>query len=171
MSAASRVLAAIALGSNVGDRERHLERALRALERTPGVVVLRRSSWHETEPVGGPAGQRRFLNGAVLLETTVGARELLERLHAIEAREGRERSLEARHGPRPLDLDLLWHGDQELDEPGLRVPHPRAAERLFVLEPLAEIAPDHVLAGMGRTVRERVAELRAAAHASPSGES
>ena len=156
---ARRVVAAIALGSNVGDRERALARAVVALERTPGVVVLRRSRWIETEPEGGPHDQGRFLNGAILVETTLAPRELLDAMLAIERRLGRVRA--ERNGPRTIDLDLLDHGGVELDEPGLHLPHPRMEERLFVLEPLGEIAPDLFLARSKKSVRERLEELRA----------
>lgn len=156
----TRTVAAIALGSNLGDRNKHLRAALVALERTPGVILLRRSSWHETAPVGGPPDQGPYLNGAALLETTLTAHELLSTLLAIEAREGRERG--AANAPRTLDLDLLWFGEQRSDDDELRLPHPRLEERLFVLAPLAELVPEHVLAGCGRTVAERSAELAAA---------
>jgi 2-amino-4-hydroxy-6-hydroxymethyldihydropteridine diphosphokinase len=158
-----RTVAAVALGSNLGDREQHLKRAQALLEKTPGVVLLRRSAWHETEPVGGPEGQGPYLNGAALLETTLGAEELLAALHAIEDRLGRDRASEGPDGARTLDLDLLWFGDEVCDTDALRLPHPRMEERLFVLAPLAEVAPDHSLPGCGRTVRERLEELRAAA--------
>lgn len=152
--------AAIALGSNLGDREKFLRGALVALEKAEGVTVLRRSRWHETEPVGGPEDQGPFLNGAALLETRLGARELLELLHSIEAKYGRER--EVQDGPRTLDLDLLWFGDSRSDDPELTLPHPRMEERAFVLAPLEEVAPEHVLPGCGKTVAERLAELLAA---------
>lgn len=155
----TRVVAAIGLGSNLGDRERTLARALVLLERTSGVTVLRRSRWIETAPEGGPLGAGHFLNGAVLVETTLAPRELLDALLAIERRLGRERGVP--NAPRTIDLDLLDHGGIRLDEPGLRLPHPRMEERLFVLEPLSEIAPAMRLAGSGKSVRERVAELRA----------
>jgi len=161
MSEGPRNVAAVALGSNLGDRRAHLERAVRALERTPGVVVLRRSRWHETAPVGGPAGQGAYLNGALLVETTIGPRELLAELTRLEARAGRQR--EVPHGPRTLDLDLLYFGDERCDAPDLTLPHPRMEERLFVLEPLAEIAPDHRLSGCALSVAERARELRARA--------
>lgn len=154
----ARVVAAIALGSNLGDREKFLRRAMTALERTPGVVVLRRSTWHETAPVGGPEGQDPFLNGACLIETTLGPADLLARLHEIEA--AHERLREVVNGPRTLDLDLLLHGETRSDAPGLTLPHPRMEERAFVLAPLAEIAVDLVLAS-GKTVGERLAELEA----------
>jgi 2-amino-4-hydroxy-6-hydroxymethyldihydropteridine diphosphokinase len=150
--------AAVALGSNLGDRARHLELAVEELRAHPGVRILAISDWIETEPVGGPAGSPTYLNGAVLLETELDPRELLEALLAIERGHGRKRSPGVRDEPRTLDLDLLVHGERRIDEPNLRVPHPRMEEREFVLAPLAEIAPDLVLAS-GRTVQESLAEL------------
>ena len=151
---------AIALGSNLGDRGRHLDRAVLEIDAIPGVRVTAVSDWIETEPVGGPAGSPRYLNGAVLVETRLGARELLDALLALERAHGRER-VGGRDAPRTLDLDLLLLGDVAVDEPGLVVPHPRLEERLFVLEPLSRIAPDLVLAS-GRTVRERLRQLAGA---------
>jgi len=153
-------VAAIALGSNLGDREKHLRGALAALEKARGVTVLRRSTWHETEPVGGPPGQGPYLNGALLVETTLDPRELLALLQEIEARHGRERAVP--DGPRTLDLDLLWHGQTRVRDERLTLPHPRLEERLFVLAPLAEIAPDRRLERSGLTVAERLAELSGA---------
>ena len=158
-----RVVAAVALGSNLGEREQLMKRAQSLLEKLEGVVLLRRSAWHETAPVGGPAGQGADLNGAALLETTLAPADLLEALQGIETRLGRDREAEGPNGARPMDLDLLWHGDASLATAALTLPHPRLEERLFVLEPLAEIAPDHVLPGCGRTVVERIEELRSAA--------
>jgi len=154
-----RVVAAVALGSNLGEREKHLAGAVRSLERTAGVMVLRRSHWIETAPVGGPADQPAFLNGAILIETTLAPRELLVELQRIETKYGRDRANEVRNGPRTLDLDLLLHGDSVVNEDDLEVPHPRMEERAFVLEPLAQIAPDQVLSGCGKTVEERAREL------------
>ncbi len=108
----------------------------------PGIVVRSASSFHETEPVGGPPGQGPFLNGASVLETTLSPRELLHALQSIEDRFGRVRTV--RWGERTLDLDLILFGDVILHEPDLIVPHPRFAERRFVLVPLAEIAPETV---------------------------
>jgi len=136
------VRSAIALGSNLGDRARHLDAAVEEIGRVPGVRVLRASSWIETDPVGGPPEQGRYLNGAVLVETSLAARDLLVALQEIERLHGRDRSHSVHHGPRTLDLDLLTHGQERHDEPGLCVPHPRMAERDFVLRPLLEIAPD-----------------------------
>ena len=134
----------IGLGANLGDREATIRAALAALNEEDGIAVVAVSTLRETEPVGvGP--QPLFLNGAAELETTLSARELLDRLLATEERFGRTRT-PGEHGPRTLDLDLLLYGDERIDEPGLTVPHPRLHERAFVLEPLAEIGAD--LAGL-----------------------
>lgn len=153
----------IGLGSNLGDRLRHLDRALAEIARLPGVHVSCVSSWIETEPEGGPPGQPRYLNGALGLDAEGSARALLAGLQAIEGAHGRDRAREVRHGPRTLDLDLLLFGDEILHEPGLTLPHPGLEERLFVLAPLSEIAPDLRLPACRRTVAERLAELRARA--------
>jgi pantoate--beta-alanine ligase len=153
--------AAIAIGSNLGDRAAHVERALAELRALPRTSVRAVSSWIETAPVGGPRGQGPYWNGAAIVETDLGARELLEALLAIESRAGRVRVPGERDGPRTLDLDLVVHGDLVLDEPGLTLPHPRAEERAYVLEPLAEIAPDLLFPRSGRNVLEALAALRA----------
>jgi len=129
----------VGLGANLGDRERTLHAAVDALADETGIEVVAASTLRETEPVG-VGEQPRFLNGVTELETTLTARELLERLLAVEQRFGRVRIL-GEHGPRTLDLDLLLYGDEVIEEPGLTVPHPRLHERRFVLEPLAELAP------------------------------
>lgn len=108
---------------------------------------------HETEPVG-PPGQERYLNAAAVIATALTPRDLLGRLLAIEASRGRVRPDPVRWGPRTLDLDLLLFGNLTIDEPGLTVPHPRLAERLFVLRPLAEVAGQCTVPGTGRTVME-----------------
>ena len=137
----------VGLGANLGDRVRTLRAAVDALAVEDGVEVVAVSTLRETEPVG-VGEQPRFLNGAVALETTLEAHELLDLLLAIEKRFGRVR-LPGEHGPRTLDLDLLLYGDEEIDEPGLAVPHPRLHERRFVLEPLAELAPGLAVPGRG----------------------
>ena len=149
-------LACIALGSNEGDRHDYLRRALLALGEVPGVEVVRQSSVYETAPVGGPAGQGPYLNAVVSLLTTLDPLALLAHLLAIESRLGRVRSV--RDGPRTIDLDLLLYGAVVLDSADLTLPHPRLHERLFVLEPLAEIAPGAFHPRLGKTA----AELRAA---------
>ena len=137
----------VGLGANLGDRERTLRAAVDALAAEEGIEVVSVSTLRETEPVG-VGEQPRFLNGAAELETTLTARELLDRLLAVEQRFGRVR-IPGEHGPRTLDLDLLLYGDEVIDEPGLTVPHPRLHERRFVLEPLAELAPGLVVPGRG----------------------
>jgi 2-amino-4-hydroxy-6-hydroxymethyldihydropteridine diphosphokinase len=116
----------------------------------PDVRVVAVSRFRETDPVGY-ADQPRFLNAACLVETDLSARELLERLLAVERSLGRERA-GPRFGPRTIDLDLLLYGDETIDEPGLTVPHPRLAERRFVLEPLAELDHDLTLPDGRRVV-------------------
>lgn len=149
--------AMIGLGSNLGDRRAFLEGAIAALAASPGVEVRRVSSFRETEPVGGPAGQGPFLNAVAVLETALDPFELLHLLREIEARAGRVRTI--RWGARTLDLDLLLFDDRIIETDELTVPHPRLAERRFVLEPLAEVAPDAVEPTRGRTVSELWEEL------------
>jgi 2-amino-4-hydroxy-6-hydroxymethyldihydropteridine diphosphokinase len=141
-------VAYVAIGSNLGDREGTIARALELLDEPPALRVAGVATLRETEPVG-VLDQPPFLNTAARVDTTLGARELLERLLAVERSLGRVRTGE-RWGPRTLDLDLLLYGDAVLDEPGLTVPHPRLHERRFALEPLHELAPDLVVPGRGQ---------------------
>lgn len=141
----------IALGSNLGDRRETLAKAVRAIGALDSTRVSAQSSLIETDPVG-PIQQGKYLNGVVKIETNLDARTLLEELLRIEATLGRDRASGERWGPRTVDLDLLVFGDVQINEQGLHVPHPRIAERLFVLVPLCEIAPDLVVPGTGRTV-------------------
>jgi len=138
----------IGLGSNLGEREATLAAAVEELDAAPGVSVLGVSTLIDTEPVG-VLDQPRFLNGALAIETELPPRELLDLLLAVEARFGRDRTAVPAQGPRTLDLDLLVYGEEEVDEPGLRVPHPRLHERAFVLRPLAEVEPELVVPGKG----------------------
>jgi 2-amino-4-hydroxy-6-hydroxymethyldihydropteridine diphosphokinase len=147
----------VALGSNLGDREGTLRSALEALAAEPGIDVVAVSRFYDTEPVGF-VDQPRFLNGAAAVETELPARELLERLLAVELRFGRSREDVPPQGPRTIDLDLLLYGDAEIDEPGLRVPHPRLHERRFVLEPLADLDPALEVPGNGQ-VQDILARL------------
>ena len=137
----------VGLGANLGDRERTLRAAVGALGDEAGIEVVAVSTLRETAPVG-VGEQPPYLNGVVALETTLGAREFLDRLLAVEQRFGRVR-VPGEHGPRTLDLDLLLYGDELIEEPGLTLPHPRLHARRFVLEPLAELAPGLVLPGRG----------------------
>lgn len=156
------VVAAIAIGSNLGDRAAHIEFAFHALASLPGTRLLHRSSIRETEPVAVSHADPgdAYLNAAALIETTLTPRELLGALHEIERRAGRDRSAQPHGAARTLDLDLLTHGNAVLDDPGLVLPHPRLAGRLFVLEPLAEIAPSLAVPGTRRTVSQLLCELR-----------
>jgi 2-amino-4-hydroxy-6-hydroxymethyldihydropteridine diphosphokinase len=138
----------VALGSNLGDRERTLRDAVDALGAETGVEVIAVSRLIDTEPVGF-LEQPRFLNGVVAIDTSLSARALLDLLLGIEQRFGRSRDGSPAQGPRTLDLDLLLYGNAEIDEPGLQVPHPRLQERAFVLEPLAELAPELEIPGLG----------------------
>jgi 2-amino-4-hydroxy-6-hydroxymethyldihydropteridine diphosphokinase len=149
--------AIIGLGSNLGDRRATLDGALAALAEAPGVRVRSVSAYRETEPVGGPPGQGGYLNAAAALETTLDPIGLLHVLQAVEARVGRVRTV--RWGERTLDLDLLLFDDRIVQTEELTVPHPRLAERRFVLEPMAEVAPDAVEPRSGRTVSELLREL------------
>lgn len=144
------VAAAIGLGSNLGDSRGLLLGALRALDEAEGVRLTAVSPWYRTAAVGPP--QPDYLNGCALLQTQLPADHLLALLLAIEARFGRVRK--ERWGPRTLDLDLLLYGEQIIHTPCLQVPHPRMAERSFVLEPLATIAPSWRHPGCNRSVAE-----------------
>jgi 2-amino-4-hydroxy-6-hydroxymethyldihydropteridine diphosphokinase len=134
-------VAYVGLGANLGEREQTILRAAELLG------ARRLSPLHETEP-WGVRDQPHFVNAVAELETALEPRDLLEELLWVEGELGRVRD-GTRWGPRTIDLDLLVYGDRIVDEPGLTVPHPRLAERLFVLEPLAELAPALVVPGMG----------------------
>ena len=131
----ARRRALLALGTNLGDREGYLRLAIDALE---GVVAT--SQVFETSPVGGPTDQGAYLNMAVEIETSLDPFALLRRCQRIEALADRQRTV--RWGPRTLDVDLLFHGDAVISSPELTLPHPRLAERRFVLAPLEELAPE-----------------------------
>jgi 2-amino-4-hydroxy-6-hydroxymethyldihydropteridine diphosphokinase len=146
----------IGLGSNLGDREGTIRSALALLESRGDVKIETVSSLRETDPVGYE-DQPRFLNGAAAIRTELPPRELLERLQDVEGQLGRDRS-GPRFGPRTIDLDLLLYGDLTVDEPDLVIPHPRLAERRFVLEPLAELDGDLTVPGQG-SIRALLAGL------------
>ena len=153
--AAPRVRAAIALGSNLQDPEAQVRRAFDEIAALPETDLLACSSLYRTEPVGY-ADQPTFVNACALVETSLAPRALLDRLLEIEQRHGRVR--EIRNGPRTLDLDIIVFGERTVEEPELTIPHPRAHERAFVLQPLVEVWPDAVIAGKGkaRDLLERV---------------
>lgn len=133
----------IGLGSNVGDRLANLDAAVARLKADRELHVLRRSPVYETPPAGGPP-QGDYLNAAVLLVTSLDARDILTRALDIERELGRTRSEETRWGPRTIDLDLLWIEGEAISEAGLEVPHPRLGERPFAVRPLLDVAPDAV---------------------------
>jgi len=142
----------VGLGSNLGEREATLSEALARLGALEGIDVVAVSSFRETDPVG-VLDQPQFANAAAALETSLTPRELLDSLLEVERSLGRDRSREERWGPRTIDLDLLLYGNEVVDEPGLEVPHPRLAERPFVLEPLLELDPELRLPD-GRALRD-----------------
>jgi 2-amino-4-hydroxy-6-hydroxymethyldihydropteridine diphosphokinase len=155
--------AAVALGSNLGDRRAHIDAAFRSLAALPRTRLAAAGPVREypalSRPGVEPGGP--YLNSAALLHTELSPRALLAALHAIERSHGRRRDASAPWSPRTLDLDLLAYDHLVLDEPDLRIPHPRLHERRFVLEPLAAIAPDLRIPPIGRTVADLLNELHA----------
>ncbi|HET8723551.1 MAG TPA: 2-amino-4-hydroxy-6-hydroxymethyldihydropteridine diphosphokinase [Anaeromyxobacteraceae bacterium] len=147
----------VAVGANLGDRWARLAEAARALRAAPGVAVVRASRAWDTEPVGPP--QPRYLNAVLELETTRPPASLLALLQEIERAAGRRRDV--RWGARTLDLDLLLVGRLEVHGPGLDLPHPRIADRRFVLAPLAELVPELRIPGIGRNVAALLEEAPA----------
>ena len=141
------VRAVIALGSNVGDPEQQVKSAFDEIATLPSTRLLAKSRLHRTAPVGY-ADQPDFVNACALVETSLAPRALLDNLLDLERRHGRVRSI--RNGPRTLDLDIVLYGESTVDEPGLTIPHPRAHERAFVLEPMVEVWPDAVIPAKGR---------------------
>jgi 2-amino-4-hydroxy-6-hydroxymethyldihydropteridine diphosphokinase len=136
--------AVIALGSNIENPEAQVTRAFEEIATLPRTRVLARSRLHRTKPVGY-ANQPDFVNAVALVETALEPRALLDALLAIEQGHGRVRGIP--NGPRTLDLDIILYGNRVIDEAGLKIPHPRAHERAFVMEPLREVWPDVVIPG------------------------
>jgi 2-amino-4-hydroxy-6-hydroxymethyldihydropteridine diphosphokinase len=142
--------AVISIGSNDGERRNNLQGAVDSLADTPEVWLTAVSPVYETDPVDAPEGSRDYLNAIVLLDTTLSARTLLERAHAVEAAYGRDRDAEEqRNAPRTLDVDLIVVGDRRADEDDLQLPHPRAHERAFVLVPWLDLEADAELLDAG----------------------
>lgn len=134
--------AVLALGSNLGDRHSSLQGAVNAIADTPDVWVTAVSPVYETDPVEAPEGSESYLNAVVLIDTTLAANRLLDRALAIEDAFDRERTEGVRNAPRTLDVDLIVVGDRRSDTDALRLPHPRAVERAFVLRPWYDVEPD-----------------------------
>ena len=151
--------AVLSLGANLGERLTSLQGAVNALADTPDVWVTGVSPVYETEPVDCPPGSEDFLNAVVLIDTTLAASRLLDRAHAIEDAFGRERGdgIEV-NAPRTLDVDVILVGDRRSDEDALRLPHPRAHERAFVLQPWLDLEPDAEFPGDG-TVADLLAKV------------
>lgn len=157
----------VGIGSNLGDRAVQMDAAVLAISKLPQVDLVKVSEWMETVPVGGPEKQQSYLNGALVVDTTLSAPGLLSQLLDVERGLGRER--DQRWGPRSVDLDLLLYDDQHIQQPGLTVPHPWMAIRRFVIEPAESVAAEmiHPLIGwslerLGENLRSR--PLRIAAH-------
>ncbi len=142
----------VALGGNVGDVRQAFVEVMQVWRRGGVVILEKASSLYETEPLGGPLDQPTFLNAVCRITTHLSPKELLTTFQGIENQSGRVRAIPG--GPRTLDLDLLLYDEQILEEPGLVVPHPRMHERRFVLEPLAEIAPDVVHSRLEKSIWE-----------------
>jgi 2-amino-4-hydroxy-6-hydroxymethyldihydropteridine diphosphokinase len=140
--------AVLALGSNLGERMASLQGAVNAIADTPDVWVTAISPVYETDPVDSPADAKTFLNAVVLIDTTLAANRLMDRALAIEDAFDRERS-EVKNAPRTLDVDLIVVGDRRSDEESLRLPHPRASQRAFVLQPWLDLEPDAEFPDLG----------------------
>ena len=141
----------IALGSNLGSREENLRQALAKIATIPRTGIDLVSDFIVTAPVGGPPGQNDYYNAAARLRTELSPEDLLAALVRVEQNMGRDRLCETRHGPRIIDLDILLFEDRMIDTPDLTIPHPRMHERLFVLRPLAQIAPEVLHPRIGKT--------------------
>ena len=155
-------LALIGLGSNLGDRAKMLSAAVQAIGRHPQIRLDFDgdvASLYETAPVGGPAGQPRFLNTAARIRTSLSADDLLRALQSVESASGRLPG--QRWGPRTVDIDLLLFDDTVLESQELTLPHPRMHERRFVLEPLAEVAPDALHPALGLSILQLAQQARA----------
>ncbi|MGL6196734.1 MAG: 2-amino-4-hydroxy-6-hydroxymethyldihydropteridine diphosphokinase [Thermoguttaceae bacterium] len=145
-------LVLVALGSNLGEKEKNLRDGWRKFIELPGIEEVKLSNFYETEPVGGPASQEKYLNAAGLVQTELEPEELLEAVHKIEQLLGRERK--EHWGPRTLDIDILLYGDKTIHIKNLTIPHPLMHERRFVLDPACEIASEMVHPLIGKRLSE-----------------
>lgn len=149
----------LAMGSNLGKRQLALRAALARLERLPGTHVVAVARFRETAPVDAPAESGKFINSVAVIDTTLEPEELLAAMLGIERELGRQREGAAPNGPRIVDLDLLMYEDRVVRSRELELPHPRMPARRFVLEPLAEVAPELVHPVLKKTVKEMLEEL------------
>ncbi len=150
--------AGIALGSNLGNRQAHLTKAVADLKSLHEGGAFLVSTFHETDPLDCPVDAPLFLNAVVELETSFSPLDLLAKLQDLEVAAGRSRE-HAFHAPRTLDLDLLYCDEMSLDHPDLKLPHPRITERIFVLAPLAEIRPEMRLTGWSMTCDQYLKDI------------
>ena len=150
----------LSLGSNVGDREAHLQQAAAAVARLPDLQIIAQSPIYETEPVDVAEEYKDlpFLNAVLVVEAGQQAEDVSTAVHDIEARMGRKRGLD-RNAPRPIDIDIIFAGKEMIDDEDLTVPHPRWAQRRFVVQPLADIRPDLLLPGSEQTVGQVLLSL------------
>jgi len=147
----------LALGSNMGQRARHIMQGYIEINELPGTKVKRVSQIIETPPAGGPPEQEDYLNGACVIETELSPHELLENLLSIEEKHGRVRT--EKWGPRPLDIDIIFCDDAVIRTEKLTVPHPHMHERLFVLKPLSSLAPDFIHPVLKKTLARLTEEI------------
>lgn len=147
--------ACIAFGSNIGNREQYINRAIQKLSED-GCIIKKVSRFYETEPYGY-TDQEKFTNGALCIETELSSQELLKLLMNIEAAIGRVRTI--RWGPRVIDLDIIFFNDETIDEDNLKVPHPDMHNRKFVLEPLCEICPEYIHPILNKSIKVLLDEL------------
>ena len=152
MILSNNIIAYIGLGANQGDRCATIMQALVILDDSPNIAVGQVSQLIETTPIGGPDQQSDYLNGAAEIRTPLSAEQLLATMLDVESQLGRRRT--GKWGPRTIDLDLLLYGDQIIDQPQLRVPHPLMHKRLFVLRPLAQIAPAAIHPILGQSIEQ-----------------
>ena len=147
----------LAIGSNLGDRGRYCFNAVQQISLIEQTRIVQIAPLIETAPIGGPPGSAPYLNGALHVETTLGAHALWTHLHKIETRLGRERR--EKWEPRTIDIDLLLYGEKIISSDDLIIPHPMMHQRRFVLEPLAMVAPEAVHPAMGITIRDLLDRL------------
>jgi 2-amino-4-hydroxy-6-hydroxymethyldihydropteridine diphosphokinase len=156
-----RVQIGLSLGSNLGDKVENLRRAARLVLEQEDAVLVAKRSLYETEPVDVKAEfqHMKFLNSVMILETSLDAQHWLKTIGEVEFALGRRRDSDDKNVPREVDVDIIFYGEQLIGSGGLIVPHPRWAERRFVVQPLAELQPERVLPGMKETVAEVLAKL------------